>query len=209
MFPSRFARRRGRLRRTWLRLVLILLFIGLSVDYFLTIALEAPPTRVSPMLSSSEDRIFIASMHWTNELMLRSHWNAAVLNLVRHFGTDNVYISILESGSMDDSKAALRELDTELELLGVERSIELLDTTHEDEMNRIPGPQEDGWIFTSRGRKELRRIPYLSGIRNRVMEKLNILAERESDKRMFDKILWLNDVIFTVRLFSPSCCSEW
>ena len=130
--------------------------------------------------------------------MIRSHWSAAVLDLVRHYGADNVYISIVESGSMDNSKHALRELDAELEKLGVERSIELLDTTHEDEMAKTPGP---GWISTSRGKKELRRIPYLSGIRNRVMEKLNVLAARENGKRTFDKILWLNDVIFTVSIF--------
>lgn len=131
--------------------------------------------------------------------MIRSHWGAAVLDLVTHFGADNVYISILESGSMDGSKLALKELDAQLEKLGVERSIELLDNTHEDEMQQTPGP---GWVSTSRGRKELRRIPYLAGIRNRVMEKLNILADRKDEKRTFDKILWLNDVIFTVSTYT-------
>lgn len=157
--------------------------------------LNAPPERVYPLTAPSNDRIFIASMHWTNEAIIRSHWSAAVLDLVKHFGADNVYISILESGSMDDSKLALRELDAKLEKLGVERSIELLDNTHEDEMQKTPGP---GWVSTSRGRKELRRIPYLAGIRNRVMEKLNVLADRKEKARTFNKILWLNDVIFTV-----------
>ncbi|KIM98162.1 glycosyltransferase family 69 protein [Oidiodendron maius Zn] len=133
-------------------------------------------------------------MHWTNEAIIRSHWSAAILDVVHHYGADNIYISILESGSLDNSKAALRELDAELETLGVERSIELLDTTHENEMAKTPG---SGWILTSRGQRELRRIPYLAGIRNKVMTKLNALANRESGRRTFDKILWLNDVIFT------------
>lgn len=133
-------------------------------------------------------------------MIIRSHWNAAVLDLVRHFGADNVYISITESGSWDDTKGALRELDLELEKLGVERSVELHESTHKDEMERIPGLYEEGWIWTSRGRMELRRIPYLAKIRNGVMEKLKQLAERTDGhgKRSFDKILWLNDVIFTV-----------
>lgn len=195
MFLTRVGRRPGRLHRTWLRLVFLSIAIALSVDYFLMTTLNIPPRRVPPSKANSRDRLFIASMHWTNEDMIRSHWSAAVLDLVRHYGADHIYISILESGSLDDSKLALKELDAELEKLGVEKSIELLDTTHEDEMAETPGP---GWILTSRGKKELRRIPYLAGIRNRVMEKLNALAERESNKRTFDKILWLNDVIFTV-----------
>jgi hypothetical protein len=121
---------------------------------------------------------------------------------VRHFGADNIYISILESGSYDGSKVALRELDAKLEELGVDRSIELLSTTHEEEIERTPGPYTEGWISTRRGKKELRRIPYLAGIRNRVMDKLNLLADGKAGhgKRTFDKILWLNDVIFTVSI---------
>jgi len=46
--------------------------------------------------------------------------------------------------------------------LGVQRSIELLETTHKDEIGHRPEPDEEGWIWTSRGRKELRRISYLS-----------------------------------------------
>lgn len=138
-------------------------------------------------------------MHWNNELIIRSSWSAAVLDLVKHFGPENVYISVMESGSWDNTKGALKELDLQLEDLGVERSIEMYESTHEDEIERIPNPHEEGWIWTSRGRKELRRIPYLAGIRNKVMNKLQQLAERtDGQRRRFDKILWLNDVIFTV-----------
>lgn len=124
------------------------------------------------------------------------------MDLVKHFGADNVYISISESGSWDNTKGALRDLDLQLGELGVERSIEMLETTHKDEIEHTPGPNEEGWIRTSRAREELRRIPYLAEIRNRVMEKPNQLAERSKgqDARTFDKILWLNDVIFTVFL---------
>lgn len=201
MFLTRVGRRQGRLHRTWLRIVLLSIFIALTVDFSLMMTLNIPTQRVLPSKSNSKDRIFIASMHWTNEEMIRSHWGAAVLDLVRHYGADNIYISIIESGSLDNSKLALEELDAELNKLGVERSIELLDNTHEDEMAKTPGP---GWTKTSRGTEELRRIPYLAGIRNRVMEKLKVLAERKEGKRTFDKILWLNDVIFTVPAISQT-----
>jgi Cryptococcal mannosyltransferase 1 len=55
-------------------------------------------------------RIFIASTHWNNEAIIRSHWNTAILELVREIGVKNIYISIYESGSWDDTKGALREL---------------------------------------------------------------------------------------------------
>ncbi|KAH9222796.1 glycosyltransferase family 69 protein [Leptodontidium sp. 2 PMI_412] len=196
--------RSGRLRRQCVRLVILLLFVVLSFDFILTITVNHPLIRVSPSMISStslshKDRIFIASMHWNNELIIRSHWSAALLDLVRHFGAENVYISIIEGGSWDDTKGALRDLDLELEKLGVERSIEMHESTHKDEIERIPGLYEEGWIWTSRDKKELRRIPYLAGIRNQVMDKLRHLAERTGGqgKRSFDKILWLNDVIFT------------
>ncbi len=122
------------------------------------------------------------------------------MDLVRHFGAENVYVSIVESGSWDGSKSALKELDLHLENLGVQRSIELLETTHKDEIERTPGPYEEGWVWTSRARKELRRIPYLARIRNQIMEKLNQLADTSNGQKSktFRKILWLNDVIFTV-----------
>lgn len=200
-------RRSGRLRRSWRRPALLLLFVFFSVDFIRNVAFDPPSTRVSPSSTSAadpstthKDRIFIASMHWNNERIIRSHWSAAVLDLVRYFGADNVYISIVESGSWDDTKGALRELDQELGRLGVERSIEIYDKTHEDEIERVPEADESGWILTSRGRKELRRIPYLADIRNRVMDKLGQLAEGTNGKgkRFFDKVLWVNDVVFTV-----------
>jgi hypothetical protein len=195
---------RGRLRRSWLRFALLASFIMLFVDFLFIIGVSPRSTLVSQSSTSAstiqKSRIFIASMHWNSELILRSHWNAAVLDLVRHFGVDNVYISIVESGSWDDTKGALRDLDLELGNLGVERSIELLEKTHADEIGHTPEPQEEGWIWTSRARKELRRIPYLAGIRNQVMAKLRQLADGTDGqgKRTFDKVLWLNDVIFTV-----------
>jgi hypothetical protein len=197
-------RRRARLRRTWLRLGIIIAVVALYIDYVRLVVVNYPLSRVSPSTDSKDgskkERIFIASMHWNNERIIRSHWSSAVLDLVKHFGAENVYISVAESGSWDNTKGALRDLDAELGKLGVERNIELKDITHKDEIERTPGPNEAGWIQTSRGMKELRRIPYLAGIRNNVMAKLQDLAEGKDGRepRVFDKVIWLNDVIFTV-----------
>jgi hypothetical protein len=199
-------RRSTRSWQKWLRPALLLLLGGLILDFTLSIGISHCATQNSssatPFFNESRhiDRIFIASMHWNSEAIIRSHWSAAVVDLVRYFGPENVYVSIVESGGLDDTTGALRELDLQLETLGVERSIETHMTSHKEEVDRIPDPEEEGWVWTSRGKKELRRIPYLAGIRNQVMDKLMHLARRTDPKgkRVFDKILWLNDVIFTV-----------
>lgn len=116
-----------------------------------------------------------------------------MLDLVEYFRPQNVYISVYESGSWDESKDALRALDDGLGERGVQRTIILNETTHADEMRQ---PNGEGWIETTRGRKELRRIPYLSKLRNLSLKPLTELAV-EGVK--FDKVLFLNDVVFTVR----------
>ncbi|EXJ93027.1 hypothetical protein A1O3_01583 [Capronia epimyces CBS 606.96] len=138
-------------------------------------------------------KIFIASIHWNNEAVLRGYWNTAVLALAKQFGVENVYISVYESGSWDDSKGALRELDQQLDKLGVNRTVVLDKTTHQDEISQQPGPS--GWIDTPRYMRELRRIPYLSRLRNLSLSPLETL--RQSGV-VFDKILFLNDVVFEV-----------
>lgn len=138
-------------------------------------------------------RIFIASIHWNNEQILRSNWNLAILELVEYFGPDNVYVSVYESGSWDASKDALRELDRDLESMRVRRTITLSETTHKDEIQK---PFAAGWIDTPRGRKELRRIPYLSKLRNLALKPLRELAAEDVK---FDKVLFLNDVVFKVQ----------
>ena len=138
-------------------------------------------------------RIFIASIHWNNEQILRSNWNLAILELVEYFGPDNVYVSLYESGSWDASKDALRELDRDLESVRVRRTITLSETTHKDEIQK---PFAAGWIDTPRGRKELRRIPYLSNLRNLALKPLRELAAKDVK---FDKVLFLNDVVFKVQ----------
>ena len=139
------------------------------------------------------ERVYIASLHWNNERILRSHWNDAVVALANALGRDNVFITVYESGSWDDSKGALKELDLALGAHNIRRNITLSHTTHRDEMSVSTRGQ--GWVDTPRGRKELRRIPYLSRLRNLTLEPLRQLV---SQGERFDKILFLNDVVFDV-----------
>ncbi|KAG8529677.1 uncharacterized protein KY384_005158 [Bacidia gigantensis] len=151
----------------------------------------SPDDEDSPNVQSH--RVFITSIHWNNEKILRSSWNAAVISLVQYFGPSNVYISIYESGSWDDTKGALRQLDEELATLNVPRSVILDETTHAQILEK--GPDAEGWIDTKAGKKELRRIPYLSRLRNLALQPLTDLDKENSTR--FDKTLFLNDVAFT------------
>jgi hypothetical protein len=145
--------------------------------------------HVAPRL----ERVYIASLHWNNGRILGSHWNDAVVALANALGRDNVFITVYESGSWDDSKGALKDLELALGAHNIRHNITLSPTTHLDEMSASTRGQ--GWVNTPRGRKELRRIPYLSRLRNLTLEPLRQLVLRGE---RFDKILFLNDVVFNV-----------
>lgn len=186
--------RRFSLRRRFLQ-GLLLCMVTWTILETLYIHHQASTVDVAKdHLSPRPERLFIASMHWNNEPILRSHWNNAVIELAKTFGPDNVFVSVYESGSWDDSKGALRELDAGLDRLGVRRNITLSDTTHQDELSARP---REGWIDTPRQKKELRRIPYLARLRNLTLQPLEDLSQQGIT---FDKVLFLNDVVFTVCL---------
>ena len=177
------------------RILKVIFFLSIAWTFidvlYVKHALTQPPGEPPPL---GKEKIYIASIHWNNENILRSHWMHAVMELAAEIGRDNVFISIQESGSWDDSKGALLWLDSNLQAAGIRRKIILDPTTHEDEINRTPA--ETGWVWTPRNQMELRRIPYLAGLRNLVMEPL---YEMQKNGEMFDKILFLNDVVFESR----------
>ncbi|KAF2134173.1 glycosyltransferase family 69 protein [Dothidotthia symphoricarpi CBS 119687] len=178
------------LRRYLTKQVLILAFALFSI-FETTHVLHCLSGPTTEPVTRRPERVYIASIHWNNEQILRNHWNNAVVALTEALGRENVFITVYESGSWDDSKSALRELDMTLERLEIRRNITLSETNHLDEISVVN--KTSGWINTPTGR-ELRRIPYLSRLRNWTLEPLQELA-RQGER--FDKILFLNDVVFT------------
>lgn len=168
----------------------------------LSIATHVPSSSATVISASRQDpvpRIFIASIHRNNEAVLRAAWNTAILAVARAYGPSNVYVSLLESGSIDGTKDALAELDAALGELGVRRSVVLDPVDQLAQVAREVVEKEDGWIWTPRGRFEMRRIPHLAGLRNSVMAKL---VEEEQAGRVYDVVLWVNDVVFDVSSLS-------
>ena len=109
-------------------------------------------------------------------------------------------MSILENGSVDGSRDILLELKKTLKERGVEYTIrseedfrdgvKFLDTGL---LHRILGDEGtgDNWIMTDKGWFP-RRIRYLAELRNMVLDPL------KQASIPFDKILFINDVIFSV-----------
>ncbi|KAH8885117.1 polysaccharide export protein [Thozetella sp. PMI_491] len=201
-----FRRLRGPLRWLRARRQVILFAMALFV-LFDTILLVCgrPETSRPPLMTlgqwerSAKTTVFIVSVHRNTEDMLRGTWNDAVVHLVSALGPENIHFSAIESGSQDHTKEALTELKARLDALNVSNTIALGMTMWEqiDELGRRPDPSGDrkeGWIWNAAfGQYDLRRIPYLSKVRNQALEPLQSLA---SEGRRFDKILWLNDVVF-------------
>ena len=187
------------IRKTVLRRTILVLIVFLALkDVFHYYRLREEVFRKQSSRTGSEypfERIFIVSTHWNNERVLRDHWNAQVLRLAEYLGPQNVFVSVYESGSWDDSKGALRELGHALDAINIPNHIALDPVTHKDLMDQ---PSETtGWVtIPGNGeKKELRRIPYLSKIRNLSLRPLLSLREKGM---LFTKILFLNDVIFNI-----------
>jgi hypothetical protein len=188
-----YLRRLLRSRFPKIVLVLIIIFNILDVLRIHRNLLDADRTP-APKLSQPPERIYIASMHFNNERVIRDHWGPAVIELSKMFGKENVFVSVFESGSWDKTKRELHKMAQELERLEVPHRVEMSDATHKDE---IENPDKgEGWIDTPRGKRELRRIPFLAKLRNRTLQDLIDLNKKGEH---FDKVLFLNDVVFTVR----------
>lgn len=151
------------------------------------------------------EKIFVAGMHWNSEWILREAWMPAVVDLINAIGRDNVFISIHESGSWDNTKAALRLLEDHLGKYNVPRRIIMDDTTHIDEISNPPATAGNGWVETPNGDVERRRIPWLSNLRNLVLEPL---YEQQKAGIVYDKILFLNDVVFSVSIATTTSTSN-
>ncbi|RKU41164.1 hypothetical protein DL546_003624 [Coniochaeta pulveracea] len=180
---------------------LIFLTVFLIIDTVWIIA-SRPSSRGAPIPLDERDHpttpltnssVYIVSVHRNTEAILRSAWSKAVLDLVTYLGPSNVYFSAIESGSQDGTKDALKELKSALDSKGIGNTIELGKTAWEQmaEIENRPQERQKGWIWDkAEGHWDVRRIPYLSRVRNQAMEPLRKL------NRKFDKVLWLNDVVF-------------
>ena len=130
--------------------------------------------------------------------MLHNHWIPSLLQVVQELKAANieVFVSIYENGSWDSTKSSLEQLRQTLRSLSIANRIVLDDKSHE----YIIAHNESsyGWLRTAYG-TEMRRIPYLADVRN---EALKPLHEMTTAGEKFDKLVFINDVIFSVIFLS-------
>lgn len=199
--PQRVLRRLRGQRRPALA-VLLLLFL---LDALVLLHRRRPTSRAIPKPAGHDDNttVFIASVH-RNTAKILPAWTAAALALVDYLGPERVYFSALESGSQDDTKERLTALKEQLDARRVPNTISLGMTVWDqlDEMWARPdpaGPRQPGWIWNEEdGLYDLRRITYLARERNKALEPMRELERRGVS---FDRLLWINDVVFSVEDF--------
>jgi len=179
------------LRRLAIATLIVFVLWNLVDVYHIQHALQLPQHQLAT--SPRSPRLYIASLHYNNAALLREYWNDAIVELSKTLGPANVFVAAYESGSSDDTKHTLLDLDYRLTKIGVPRSIVLSNKTHGDEI--AGASPNDGWVDSLQSTRELRRVPYLARLRNLSLKPLQKLAEAGV---MFDRILFLNDVVFQV-----------
>lgn len=193
--------RRRRVRASFILLVVASLYLFVILPLSLRKAQRTELAEYDASIAHlPQPRVFIAAMLANCAPLLSKHWIPALLTLIDTLGHENVFVSILENGSVDETKKLLEELKRNLKQQGVSSSIRFEDDFRDGKtfqkdglLDRLLGEQgtSDNWIETQAGWFP-RRISYLAELRNMVLEPLR------NTSRRYDKILFINDVIFSV-----------
>lgn len=187
-----------------MRLCITALIFLTCVDLFRSLLLPNSNPSDNSQQATAQDlsqiirSVYIVSNQYNSEEILTSSWIPSLLQLVKELQSVQirVYVSIYESGSVDGTKEVLSGLKGSLEKLRIDHDIRLDDESHASAIEkalRTPA----GWVDTRYG-KELRRVAFLADVRNRALEPLDSLTQAGVE---FDRILYLNDVVFSVCLY--------
>ncbi|KZV83271.1 hypothetical protein EXIGLDRAFT_843108 [Exidia glandulosa HHB12029] len=136
-------------------------------------SIDSAVKEVSTRGNNNGQRVFLVAMFHDNHDVL-PFWTEQMTRLIYFLGTDNVFVSIVESYSNDDSADQLERFAQRLTGMGVRHRILVRDTS----VNRD---------FKS----DRRHIRFLAKTRNLAMQPLLELAARGET---FDRIVWSNDV---------------
>lgn len=128
--------------------------------------------------------------------LIRGAWGEAILDLIAAIGTENAFVSIYNNDSGPETSIALKQLAQKIPCKCIasmaEPSLVAYISTGEKVVVSEHLPLE-GLVQPelSQSREKVRRIPYLAEVRNRAMRPFY------TSGRKFDKILFLNDVVFS------------
>ncbi|CAO1614507.1 unnamed protein product [Jaminaea pallidilutea] len=136
------------------------------------------PASVEQRMDSPE-RVFIAANLYQSAKLFPA-FTTSLLTLCNLLGPQNVYISVYESNSRDDTCKHLKELGDQLSAINVQSSIVCGDS--------------DERFDKSGGRRA--RVEYLAKARNKVLSPLQKAGGAAAAQPTPSKILWLNDIVF-------------
>ncbi|KAL8712055.1 MAG: hypothetical protein Q9225_007020 [Loekoesia sp. 1 TL-2023] len=183
-------RRRPRIIRYSLFAVVVIQLL----DFFSSFQSSYPSLNTTSAAQNLENTrsVYIASSLWNSGSLLQDHWIPSLLQIVADLKAANisVFISIYENGSWDSTKSVLQRLKLTLEENSIHNQIIIDDTSHEETIRR--NASSAGWLRTAYG-SEMRRIPYLADVRNEALKPLSTLTKSGVK---FDKIVYINDVVF-------------
>ena len=202
----------GRLRRLLWRCLNILLTI---IGFLLVVTPIFNPsysTRPDHYTGSNpkNERVFIAA-NIIDSNLIRGAWGKAVLELIDIIGNGNVFLSIYENDSGEDTKEALREFSAKVKCehssLGcapTDRTGDKAIVSSHIDVDSLPKFQ----ILPNE--KRTKRLAYLAKVRNHALDPLDAPPSRDAVKRSnstarsadaaaFDRLLFLNDVVFSPR----------
>ena len=132
--------------------------------------------RANPL----NEKVFIAvSLYDQGGRLVDGSWGQSVLDLIDLLGHDNVFLSIYENDSGDGGTKAL------------ERFKDKVNCQHELVSERHVPLEAFPVITLPDGTERLKRLTYLSELRNRALRPLD-----KASGVTYDKVLYLNDVSF-------------
>ena len=146
--------------------------LGDEMASFINISPQTSTTKRPPM------KVFIASNLYNSEEILPTY-TSSLKGLITQLGSGNVFVSIYESHSKDQTKSMLAQFDQDLERMNVSRRI--LSDDRDVRKGKFISSVQD-------------RIEFLANVRNIAMQPL---LDAASGAEKFTHVLWVNDLVFT------------
>ncbi|KAK9374263.1 cryptococcal mannosyltransferase 1-domain-containing protein [Lipomyces chichibuensis] len=128
----------------------------------------------------TNDAYFIAANFYNNDDILPS-WIAEIVKLIDVLGSDNIYVSLAENDSQDNTASSLLQFSQYLHHKGVQYSLNITSGLR-------PLPIHDPWVDTQT------RISYMTTVRNIALAPLEEVSSTSLGDRM-KHVIFLNDVI--------------
>ncbi|KAL2109622.1 hypothetical protein VUR80DRAFT_2236 [Thermomyces stellatus] len=175
-------------------LILLLIFVAATPIFFPSY--NNPPKRYRDLESRCRkdeagcanprgEKVFITvSLYDPDGSIAGGAWGLSVERLIHALGEDNVFLSIYENDSGPDGDAALRTLDSRI--ASPKRIVSDLEPPNYAAFPHATMPD---------GTRVLKRLSYLSTIRNRAFEPLDRF-DNSTTTTKFDKVLFLSDAVF-------------